>query len=157
MQARMKEHPLSEQKIQELLREELVGRLATAGKDGYPYITPVHYVHMDGRVYIHGLAAGEKLVNIKENPLVGFEVEKMGPLVHADEPCNTNTAYESVIIKGKASLVADAAEKTAVLDVFVVKYTPQHAGKPFPANMVKMTAVIAVTVDRCTGKYYPVS
>ncbi len=156
MQARMKDHPLSPEQIAHLLDTELVGRLATNGPDGCPYVTPVHFVSMDGVIYIHGLAAGEKLGNIKRDPLVGFEVDKLLSLIHDPAlPCDTNTAYESVIIRGRASVVQDAAAVTRVLDAIVAKYTPQHTGKSFPPNMLKMTAVIAVDVASCTGKFYP--
>lgn len=155
MQARMKDHPLSPEQITHLLDTELVGRLATIGADGCPYVTPVHFAVMDGTVYIHGLAAGEKLHNIRRDPQVGFEVDRMLSLIHhPDLPCDTNTEYESVIIRGRASVVQDTAVVTRVLDAIVAKYTPQHTGKGYPPNMLKMTAVIAVDVTACTGKFY---
>lgn len=156
MQARMKQYPLSEIQIHSLLETELVGRLATIGEDGFPYVTPVHFTLMQGKIYIHGLAAGEKLRNIAANPRVGFEVERMISLIHDDEdPCATNTEYESVVIRAIASMVEDTDMKTAILDAIVQKYTPRHAGKPYSPNMLKMTGVIELKVQSCTGKYYP--
>ena len=156
MQARMKQYPLPEAQVRDLLETEQVGRLATIGKDGFPYITPVHFVFMQGKVYIHGLAAGEKLRNIAANAHVGFEVETMISIIHDDEnPCDTNTEYKSVIIRAVASVVENPDMKTAILDAIVKKYTPQHAGKTYPPNMLKMTGVIELAVQSCTGKYYP--
>ena len=156
MQARMKKYPLSEAQIHSLLETEAVGRLATIGEDGFPYVTPVHFIFAEGKIYIHGLAAGEKLRNIAANPQVGFEVEKMISLIHDDEqPCDTNTEYESLIIRARAATVDDPDRKTAILDAIVKKYTPRHAGKPFPPNMLKMTGVIELTAHSSTGKYYP--
>ena len=156
MQARMKKYPLSEEKIHALLTAEPVARLASTGSDGFPYITPVHFVYMDEKIFIHGLAAGEKLANIKKDSRVGFEVERMIGLVHdAHEACDTNTAYESVIIRGHAAIIADDAAKRTVLDAFVSKYAPQHAGGSYPDAMVKMTGIIELSIQSCTGKYYP--
>ena len=156
MQARMKQYPLSEAQIHRLLETEQVGRLATVGDDGYPYVTPVHFVFLQGKIYIHGLAVGEKLRNIAANPRVGFEVEKMMSLIHyAEKPCDTNTEYESVIIRGSASMQEDQATRTAVLDAVVQKYAPQHTDKAYPPNMLKMTGVIEVVIQSCSGKYYP--
>ncbi|MDL2272534.1 pyridoxamine 5'-phosphate oxidase family protein [Desulfovibrio sp. OttesenSCG-928-I05] len=156
MQARMKKYPLSASQVQQILESELVGRLATVGEDGYPYITPVHFVLIEGYIYIHGLAVGEKLQNITNNCRVGFEVESMLSIIHDDEkPCDTNTEYKSVIIRGSASMVDDPDIKISVLDAIVKKYTPQHAGTAYPPNMLKMTGVIRVEVQSCTGKYYP--
>lgn len=157
MQARMKKYPLSEEKIHAFLTTEPVARLASAGADGFPYITPVHFVFMADKIFIHGLAAGEKLANIKRDSRVGFEVERMIGLVHdAHEPCGTNTAYESVIIRGHATMLADTAAKIAVLDAFVRKYAPQHKGGAYPDAMIKMTGIIELSIQSCTGKYYPV-
>lgn len=156
MQARMKKYPLSEEKIHALLTSESVARLASAGADGFPYITPVHFVFMDGKIFIHGLAAGEKLANIKRDSRVGFEVERMIGLIHdVQEPCDTNTAYESVIIRGHATMIDDVAAKISVLDAFVRKYAPQHTGGAYPDAMVKMTGIIELSIMSCTGKYYP--
>lgn len=154
MQARMKEHPLTEEQINALLRAAHVGRLGTAGENGFPYVTPVHFVHMNGRVYFHGLAAGQKLKNLRADPRVCFEVEGPHAYIQAATPCDTNTAYQSVIITGKAAVVDDAAVKTSALNAIVAKYTPQHAGAAFPANMLKMTAVVEITIHEITGKYY---
>lgn len=156
MQARMKKYPLSESKVQHILESEQVGRLATVGENGCPYITPVHFVLMQGDIYIHGLSAGEKLRNIAANSLVGFEVEKMISIIHDEEkPCGTNTEYESVIIRGSASVVEDPDVKISVLDAIVKKYTPQHMGRTYPQNALKMTGVIKLEIQSCTGKYYP--
>lgn len=156
MQTRMKKYPLAEEKIHDLLATEAVGRLASTGADGFPYITPVHFVFWEGKIFIHGLAVGEKLSNIKKDARVGFEVERMLGLVHDDKlPCDTNTSYESVIIRGNAVLLEDSALKLAVLDAFVVKYAPHHAGRSYPESMLKMTGVIVMDVLSCTGKYYP--
>ena len=156
MQARMKKYPLSETQVNNLLNTELVGHLATIGADGYPYVTPVHFVFMEGKIYIHGLAVGEKLENIKKCSLVGFEVEKLISFIQdPDKPCGTNTVYESVIIRGTAATLEDTDQKIAVFDATIAKYTPQHIGKTYPPNMMKMTGVIEITVHSCTGKYYP--
>ncbi|CAK7040648.1 MAG: hypothetical protein DESF_01702 [Desulfovibrio sp.] len=156
MQARMKKYPLAEEKVHDLLATEAVGRIASSGADGFPYITPVHFVFLQGRIFIHGLAVGEKLNNMKNDSRVGFEVERMLGLVQDDKlPCDTNTSYESVIIRGNAALIDDPALKVAVLDAFVAKYAPHHTGRSYPDPMLKMTGVIAIDVLSCTGKYYP--
>lgn len=154
MQARMKEHPLTEEQINALLHSVHVGHLGTVGENGFPYVTPVHFAHMNGRIYFHGLAAGRKLKNLRADSRVCFEVEGPHAYLHAATPCDTNTAYQSVIIMGKAVVVEDPAVKTAALDAIVAKYAPQHAGAAYPANMLKMTAVVEITISEITGKYY---
>ena len=116
MQLRMKEHPLTAEQIDSLLDAVQVGHLATLGENGFPYVTPVHFVRMNGRIYFHGLAAGLKLKNLRADSRVCFEVEGQHSFIQADIPCDTNTAYQSVIITGNATVVEDRDVKIAALD-----------------------------------------
>ena len=67
--------------------------------------------------------------------------------VAMEEPCDTNTKYESIIISGTARLVNNINEKENILNVIVEKYTPYLAGKELPMNMVKGTAVIQIDIS----------
>jgi nitroimidazol reductase NimA-like FMN-containing flavoprotein (pyridoxamine 5'-phosphate oxidase superfamily) len=155
MQGRMKEHPLSEEEISVLLLSQPVGNLGTISPDGFPYITPVHFVVIEAKIYIHGLCAGQKIDYLRANAKIGFEVFKMNGLIHDPElPCETNTDYQSVIILGTAKVISDDALKIKVLDEVVKKYTPQHAGKSYPPAMLKATGVIEITPTETTGKYF---
>lgn len=156
MQHRMKTHQLSDAQIEHILKSELVGTLATINKDGTPYVTPMHFVYEDGKIYMHGLPAGQKVENLKSNNCVCFNVYHMsGLLLDPDEkPCDTNTAYQSVIIKGIVEFVTDNEAKLTALERIIEKYTPQLAGKTLPDNMVKGTAVICIEALEMTGKYW---
>lgn len=101
MQGRMKKHQISFPEIEEILKEQKVGRIATLNPNGFPYITPVHFVYENNRIYIHGLRKGQKIDNITGNPNVCFETEEMQGLILDEKPCDVNTAYKSVIIKEK--------------------------------------------------------
>lgn len=156
MQYRMKTHILDREVIDKLLNEIQTGCLATVNCDGTPYVIPVHFVYLDRAIYIHGLPKGKKIENIKMNPSVSMTVYNMdGLLLDASHnPCDTNTKYQSVIIDGKAVLLEDYKAKAKALDKIVEKYTPHLADKALPENMVRGTAVIKITVDEITGKYY---
>lgn len=156
MQHRMKTHQLTDKEAGSLLEQCLTGTLATVNPDGTPYAVPVHYLFHDGTIYVHGLPAGQKIENIKANPAVCFTVYEMrGLLLDPDEkPCDTNTAYASVVIRGTAQLITDMNEKKAALSGIVQKYTPHLAEKEIPQNMIKGTAVIKLLVSEMTGKYY---
>lgn len=156
MQYRMKTHPLTLEQIDILLHEVQTGCLATINADGTPYATPVHFLYYDNAVYVHGLPKGQKIDNIQTNSEVGVSVYKMeGLLLDADgKPCDTNTAYQSVIIQGSASILADMELKKNVLKGFVEKYTPHLANADLPENMLKGTIVIEIGINSITGKYY---
>lgn len=156
MQQRMKDHPMSPAQIDALLTVSAVGTLATLDADGSPYALPVHFIWEDGRVYIHGLPQGQKLDNIARDGRVSFMTYRMDGLLMPDNdiPCDVNTRYESVVIRGVAALVEDADRKVSILRRIVAKYTPQLANRPLPEAMVACTAVIEVTPNTISGKYY---
>ena len=154
MQHRMKTHRMSESEIEALFGEAQVGRLATLNPDGFPYVTPVHFVYYKGKIYIHGLIKGQKIDNLKANPKVCFEIDKMAGFLPSELPCDVNTEYRSVIAFGAAAMIERPDEKTEILERIVRKYMPQLAGRPFPENMVKGTGIIEISISECTGKYY---
>jgi uncharacterized protein len=153
MQGRMKKYQISFLGIEEILKEQKVGRLATLNLNGYPYVTPVHFVYENNCIYIHGLSKGQKIDNIKNNSNVCFEIEEMLGLILDEKPCDVNTAYKSVIILGNAKLV-DGEKKVEALKAVVSKYTPHLANIPFPENMLKATSVIEIEIVEATGKRY---
>lgn len=156
MQYRMKTHQLSPNKVNGLLTRSITGTLSTVNSDGSPYGVPVHFVYLNDAIYFHGLPAGQKLNNLKENPCVCFTVYEMDGLLLdlQGKPCDTNTAYTSVVVQGMAQIISDLAEKKSVLDAIIHKYTPQLSGKEIPANMLNGTAVVKISITEITGKYY---
>jgi nitroimidazol reductase NimA-like FMN-containing flavoprotein (pyridoxamine 5'-phosphate oxidase superfamily) len=157
MQPNTKKHLLSKEETERLLQNQQVGHLATINPEGHPYVTPVHYVYMDEKIYIHGMGVGQKVENLQRNPLVGFEVQECGDFKVspvAKTACNVNTEYESVIITGQAALVEDAALKEAVLWAFVRKYVPSLEALSMPATSIANTCVIELGIETMTGKFY---
>lgn len=156
MQNRMKTHPLSQEQIQALLEKSPTGALSTLGPDGAPYAVPVHFAVLDGALYFHGLPAGQKLDNLKADRRVCLTVWEMEGLLldRSGTPCDTNTAYESVVVQGTAALVEEPEDKARALNAIVGKYTPHLAGQALPENMVRGTAVVKITPTAITGKYY---
>jgi len=153
MQGRMKKYQINKSEIEEVLQKQQVGRLATLNANGFPYVTPVHFIYENSNIYIHGLLKGQKIDNIKNNPNVCFETEEMSGLILDEKPCDVNTAYKSIIALGKAKLV-EGERKIQALRCIVNKYTPHLSNIPFPENMLKATAVIEIEVIEITGKYY---
>jgi nitroimidazol reductase NimA-like FMN-containing flavoprotein (pyridoxamine 5'-phosphate oxidase superfamily) len=104
-----------------------IGRMATIGRDGYPYITPVNFVSLDDNIYFHCALKGEKLDNLKQDPRVCFEVDV--PLSYIDRDldptrptCHLHQYYHCVIIRGKAVVVEDPKLKVAALNALVAKH-----------------------------------
>ena len=73
------------------------GRLATVGRDGYPHIVPLGYFRLDDAIYVN--VRGQRLVNVRRNPRVGFTVDE-GEAV---------AELKGVVIEGDAEVIDDQA------------------------------------------------
>jgi uncharacterized protein len=67
---------MSREAIDELLAEELVGRIG-CHTDGETYVVPVIYAY-DGDAFYAYSIAGKKIRMMRENPDVAFEVDRYG-------------------------------------------------------------------------------
>lgn len=113
--------------IQRILNLTNIGRLATNGADGFPYITPVNFVVWHDNVYFHCARKGEKLDNLIRDSNVCFEVDV--PLAYIDhnlDPrrpiCHLHQFYHCVVIRGTASIVRDSKLKLNALNALVAKH-----------------------------------
>lgn len=145
--------------IERILSLTNIGRLATNGQDGYPYITPLNFVSLDGNIYSHCAPKGEKLDNLTRDPRVCFEVDV--PLSYLDigmDPgrpiCQLHQYYHCVIIRGTASVVKDSVLKVAALNALIAKHENTEDFSPVDENMsaYKACEVIEVRPISLTAK-----
>jgi uncharacterized protein len=145
--------------IERMLSLTNVGRLATNGQDGYPYITPLNFVSLEGNIYFHCAPKGEKLNNLNRDPRVCFEVDI--PLSYIDiglDPsrpiCHLHQYYHCVIIRGQASVVKDSATKVAALNALIIKHENTEDFAPVTADMsaYKACEVIEIKPVSITAK-----
>jgi len=157
---RRKQNEITEGKeIDALLKQCTVGRLATIGRDGYPYITPVNYIFLNGKIYFHCAGSGEKLDNIRQDPQVCFEVDI--PLAYLDSgffqeenPCGVTQFFECVIIRGRAEQVMDLQEKVEALNSLMAVHEKVEGFSGVRAEMKGVAActVMAIRIDSISGK-----
>ena len=147
--------------IDRILERSTIGRLATVGADGYPYITPVNFVYLDGAIYFHCARSGEKLDNLKRDPRVCFTVDI--PLAYLDlgyygddpQPCMVHQFYHCVIIRGRAECVLQMEEKVRALNGLVAAH--ETVGRQIPpitgtTPAVAQCEVVAVRIESISGK-----
>lgn len=137
--------------IERILGLARVGRLATMGLDGYPYITPVNFVYFDGDIYFHSAPVGEKLDNLKADPHVCFEVDI--PLAYLDsgfDPdggiCRLHQLYHCVIIRGRAGVVEDDQLKAECLNKLVSKYEERVIHQQAPHDFPGFSGCVVVGI-----------
>jgi len=146
------------QAIEAILKRARIGRLATLGEDGYPYITPVNYVYWQEAVYFHCALRGEKLDNIRRHAKVCFEVDI--PLAYLDTGYDTNMPvcdvgqfYQCVVMRGRAEIVENIAEKVAALNALMASHeVAEFSDITAETPAVALCAVVAVRVESLSAK-----
>lgn len=143
---------LSEEQARLILNSSNYGVLATIGENHYPYAVPLNYVFIDEKIYFHcAKNAGHKLANIRFCPNVCFTVVGNANVL----PDQFSTAYESVIVFGKAQEVTDGMGEIAFH--FIEKFSPGfiEEGKKYIEKMIDKTAFFEITIEQMTGKSRP--
>lgn len=150
----------SREKMIEFLNSQPAGRVASIDQNGYPQVIPMNFVWVDGAIYMHSHPMGEKLQNMARNAHVGFEVDQHVCFLpsyyfHPTDASQADTLYVSVVIKGKAFLVHDNAEKARALNALMEKYQKEGGYERLRPEMqvIREVAVIKVIPDDMRGKY----
>ncbi|MBU0480319.1 MAG: pyridoxamine 5'-phosphate oxidase family protein [Proteobacteria bacterium] len=139
--------------IEGLLNECQVGRLGTVGQDGYPMIKPLNFAYAEGRIYFHSALAGEKIDHLDRDDRVCFEVDLPLALVRAvNQPCEAAYLYRSVIIKGRAHLVTDDAERGLAFRSLMAKYQPDGGFGDYLPEKLAITGIVRIEIESLTGK-----
>jgi len=102
--------------MDELLSTSKVGRLGLSLNDN-PYVVPVSYWYHEGKIYFHS-SEGKKILYIKENPQVCFEVDELAE----------DGSWKSVIAYGKITLATDMETIRRVFEKALGHYEVEMGG-----------------------------
>ncbi len=148
-----KKHLIDDALVQGILQRGNLLCLAMCS-DGQPYVVPMNYGLHEGRIYMHTGAKGLKMEVLATNPRVSFTVHEGAELVRAEQPCEWDVRYQSVVGLGAARVVDDPAEKRAGLEA-IAKACGHGGGEAMPEEKVRMVAVLCVEIDHLSGKKNP--
>ncbi len=147
--------------MQEILSQATVGYLGLCD-EGNPYVVPLNFVYLDGRIYFHGAAQGRKIEILQRNqrPRVFFVATESKGFGVAESPCKIGSRYRCVMASGWARRVTDEGEKLRALTALLGKCVPDGGYRPLTPEMVdgyrsrlgSLTAVVAIEVEEMTGK-----
>ena len=143
--------------IRAMLHRAAIGIMATANAD-QPYITARHFVFDEtaGAIYMHGALAGRTRADVESNPRVCFSVNEIGRQLPAPAAAGMGSEYASVVLFGRASVVADEAEALRALQWLVEKYFAHlESGKDYRALEPKDltgVAVYRIEIEEWSGK-----
>jgi len=139
--------------VYRILDEGLVCHMAFVA-DGKPVVIPTNYARHGDALYIHGSAASRMLRTLSTGVEVCAAVTLIDGLVLARSAFHHSTNYRSVVIFGKASVVADPAAKLEALRLFSEHVTPgrwQEVREP-NEHELRATAVLTLPLDEVSAK-----
>lgn len=105
-------HAMTQPEIDQFLTCAPIGRIGLITQEG-PYIVPVGYGYSEGKVFFHTCEEGIKVEAIRSNPNVCFEV---------DESLSDASLAKSVVIMGRAEIIADKKRMIPYLQKLIDKY-----------------------------------
>ena len=134
---------LSPAEANALLRAHHVGRIAYAWR-GQVDIEPIHYVYDEGAVYAR-TSVGAKLLTLRHNPWVAFEVDE----VHGRHAWRSVVAHGTVYELRADGTPADRREYARALALLRTQ-DPEALTPADPAPW--RTVLFQVTLDRVHGR-----
>jgi uncharacterized protein len=143
--------------MEQILKNAEVGRLALC-EDATPYIIPLNFAYIQGKIGFHCDWKGKKLDLIAKNPRCCFEVDEYTGEVgyHYDTLCHLN--YDSVLATGKARIEKDPEAVWQFFQSLHYKYKEiyrkplENGGKIFDRKRVNECACIVIDVEELTGR-----
>ena len=115
-----------------------------------PYVIPLNFGYRDNTLYFHSAREGRKLDILRRHDRVGFAMEAGVQLVEGGTACDWSVTYRSVVGFGRASLIEEAREKKAALDVIMAHYA--KGSFEYREKGLEQALIIKVRIDEMTGK-----
>ena len=113
----------------------------------YPYVLPLNFVWLDGRIYLHCGFTGRKLDLLRQDGRVGFAAALDVTIVRE----RSTTWYKSVSGCGHIRIVEDTEEKRRALDALSLRYA-SRCPRPAPEAMLRRVNVLCIDVESISGK-----
>lgn len=138
--------------IIEIVKKCDVCRIALNDED-YPYMVPLNFgMDVQGNqllLYFHAALEGKKLDLIHKDNRATFEMDCGHNLILYEERMSCTMGYESVIGRGTIEILSEE-EKYEALHILMRQYHAEDF--QFNKDMMKVTAVLKLTVTSMTGK-----
>jgi nitroimidazol reductase NimA-like FMN-containing flavoprotein (pyridoxamine 5'-phosphate oxidase superfamily) len=139
--------------IDAILDEGLVCHVGFA-VDGQPFVLPMAYARLGGRLVIHGASGARLLRTLVGGVPVCVTVTLLDGLVLARSAFHHSVNYRSVVVLGVATEITDEVEKARALEAIVEHVAPGRTADvraPTAAEM-RATRVLALPLDEASAK-----
>lgn len=140
-------HKASEsvQDLYQILDQNLVAHVGIIF-EGAPLVIPMAYGRVGNRLYLHGSSGSRLMRALSQNPEVCVSVTELTALKVARSTFNSGMHYRSVVIFGKAELVADE-EKKGALDAISDSMIPGRVAEVRSSTKKELSATLIISVE----------
>jgi nitroimidazol reductase NimA-like FMN-containing flavoprotein (pyridoxamine 5'-phosphate oxidase superfamily) len=140
----------SREEMERILREETVGYLGLSVEDK-PYVVPLNYGYVQGKILFHCALTGKKLDYLRANPQVCFTVGRQSSqVVRHPQGALCHVENDSVICYGLARIIESVAERREILNTF------NHCLQPNAAEITLEAAskcyAVEIKITEMTGR-----
>jgi nitroimidazol reductase NimA-like FMN-containing flavoprotein (pyridoxamine 5'-phosphate oxidase superfamily) len=140
----------SREEMEKILREETVGYLGLSMEDK-PYVVPLNYGYVEGKILFHGALTGQKLNYLKANPQVCFTVGRQsGKVVRHPQGALCHVENDSVICYGLARIIESAAERRQILTTFNRCFQPD--AEEITLQAASRCCAVEIKITEMTGR-----
>lgn len=133
-----------------ILDDNLVAHVGLV-QDGSPLVIPMAYGRDGDIIYLHGSSGSRLMRLLHDEPEVCVSITELKALKVARSTFNSGMHYRSVVIFGKASLVADE-DKDRALDALSNSMIPGRPAEVRSSTKKELAATIIVSLplDECS-------
>jgi nitroimidazol reductase NimA-like FMN-containing flavoprotein (pyridoxamine 5'-phosphate oxidase superfamily) len=140
----------SREEIEKILKQGTMGFLGMC-KDGMPYVIPLTYVYVSGKIIFHCALQGKKLEYIMTNPQVCFAMgSQSGKTMRHPQGGGCKADNDSAVCYGKARIIDDLNERCRILNTFNQLLRP--GSRKVLLKEVERCHAVEITINEMTGR-----
>jgi uncharacterized protein len=122
--------------------------------DGQPYVIPTGYARLGDEIFLHGSAASRMLRSVGDGLDVCVTVTLVDAFVLSRSAFHHSINYRSVVMLGRARVLADPAQKLVAMRCFTNHILPgrwEEVRQPSDQEL-KSTLVLALPLEEVSAK-----
>src|SRR5882762_9260449 len=122
--------------------------------DGLPFVVPTNYVRVGDKLFLHGSPASRLMKTLASGAPFCLSVTSLDGIVFAPSAIGHSLNYRSVVVMGKAEVIAEPEAKLAAMRDFV-EYVIRGRWatvRPPSEQELKGTMVLAVPLVEASAK-----
>lgn len=140
--------------VNSLLDGQYVAHVGFVDPDvNLPFVIPMGFARDNDRILLHGSTGSRMMMAIAKGIDICVTVTQLNAIVVARSAFNSSMNYESVMIFGKARVLA-AGEKDLALEEITEKLVPGlwNYGRPMSAKEAAATMIVELPIERFSAK-----